>query len=229
MSRSRDSQPWSSTAGDFTPTRSRSRLVAVETVRVGRHHPEAPERDLVAVQVGRVRRDAHPGYEGSQFERTAAVGAAVGGGLVGDGRAVGGSRITAGLVGSGGAVGNARLGVGWLEQAPSAHRPRFACIVSWAALNCAWYRYGVRNGRDWPELRNARIDAIVARLEGQGWAVSDLRPAAAVAAARLDVERSVERQRWDEAARGFQMLLLGDLDGAESTLTTLSGHLPRAA
>jgi hypothetical protein len=85
------------------------------------------------------------------------------------------------------------------------------------------------DGRDWPDLRDARIDAIVARLEGEGWAVSDHRPALAVAAARQDVERSVERQRWNDAARGFQLLLLGDVAGAESTLTTLSGHLPRAA
>lgn len=85
------------------------------------------------------------------------------------------------------------------------------------------------DGRDWPELRDARIDAIVSRLEGEGWAVSDHRPAAVVAAARFDVEAAVERDRYQQAARGLQLLLLGDAAGAEATLTTLSGHLPRAA
>jgi hypothetical protein len=45
------------------------------------------------------------------------------------------------------------------------------------------------DGRDWPELRDARIDAIVVGLEGDGWAVSDHRPATQVAAARLLVDR----------------------------------------
>jgi hypothetical protein len=86
------------------------------------------------------------------------------------------------------------------------------------------------DGRDWPQLRDARIDAIVSRLAGEGWAVSDHRAAAQVAAARLDVEQSVERQRQREMAReGFALLLMGDTAGAEAAVATLSGHLPRAA